>query len=454
MEIDDRWVKEGRSGRAGSIDRTNLASPLCPCSLVDLRIEISSIARFFSFFLAVACFIDGVRNLKNIIGGIATTLSVGSLPLIEAAPITPGNLVIYRVGTGSNALASTGNEVFLDEYTTAGSLVQSIAMPATGDGTKLVSAGNGNAEGVMSISPDGKWIGFTGYNSTIPAGSSITSATSAAVPRVAGILNTETGTYSLTATGTFFSASSPRGAVTTDGNKIWAVGGNSGVVYGTVDNSSPFVASGTTANTAAIGTNLRALGVYGNEIYVSTGSGTLPTVGLLAGNPFANGLPTASTPLPNIPRQGGSPVTSRYAFTFLDVNPTVVGIDTMYTVDDSLTSGGLWKYTLDENGIWTGAGSVTALTGALRGLTAGVDGSDVKLYMTGSANTLWSYTDTNAFTSTLSGTLSNFTSIATSASNTAFRGVALVGVPEPYTALLAGLGVLIAYVYSRRRKTS
>ena len=52
------------------------------------------------------------------------------------------------------------------------------------------------------------------------------------------------------------------------------------------------------------------------------------------------------------------------------------------------------------------------------------------------------------------GTLSNFTSIATSASNTAFRGVALVGVPEPYTALLAGLGVLIAYVYSRRRKTS
>ena len=101
-------------------------------------------------------------KLKNIIGGIATTLSVGSLPLIEAAPITPGNLVIYRVGTGSNALASTGNEVFLDEYTTAGSLVQSIEMPSTGAGTKLVSAGNSTAEGPISISPDGKWIGFTG----------------------------------------------------------------------------------------------------------------------------------------------------------------------------------------------------------------------------------------------------------------------------------------------------
>ena len=111
MEIDDRWVKEGRSGRAGSIDRTNLASPLCPCSLVDLRIEISSIARFFSFFLTVACIIDGVRNLKNIIGGIAATLSVGSLPLIEAAPITPGNLVIYRVGTGSRARATRSSSM-------------------------------------------------------------------------------------------------------------------------------------------------------------------------------------------------------------------------------------------------------------------------------------------------------------------------------------------------------
>lgn len=453
MEIDDRWVKEGRSGRAGSIDRTNLASPLCPCSLVDLRIEISSIARFFSFFLAVACFIDGVRNLKNIIGGIAATLSVGSLPLIEAAPITPGNLVIYRVGTGSNALASTGNEVFLDEYTTAGSLVQSIAMPATGDGTKLVSAGNSSGEGALSISPDGTWLAFTGYNTTVPLGSSITAANSTTVPRVAGVFNTTTGTHTLTVMGTAFSASSPRGAVTSDGNKIWAVGGNTGVVYGTVDGTSPFVGSNTTVNSALIGTNLRTIGQYGDQLYVSSATGTLPTVGLLT-DAFANGLPTASTPLPNIPRQGGSPVTSRYAFTFLDVNPTVVGIDTMYTVDDSATSGGLWKYTLDENGTWTGAGSVTALTGALRGLTAGVDGSDVKLYMTGSANTLWSYTDTNAFTSTLSGTLSNFTSIATSASNTAFRGVALVGVPEPYTALLAGLGVLIAYVYSRRRKTS
>ncbi|MBU6309781.1 MAG: hypothetical protein KJS77_08565, partial [Planctomycetes bacterium] len=313
------------------------------------------------------------------------------------------------------------------------SLVQSIAMPATGTGTKLITAGNSTAEGALSISPDGTWIGLSGYNSTIPAPSSISGTTSAAVPRVAGLLNTTTGSYSLTVMGTWFSATSPRAAASTDGNKIWAVGGNSGVVYGTVDGSSPFVATGTTASTASIGTNLRTLGIFGNELYQSTGSGTLPSVGLLAGNPLVNGLPTGNTVLPNIPRQGVTPIISRYGFTFLDTNPAVPGIDTMYTVDDSATSGGLWKYTLDLSGTWNAAGTVQAFTGALRGLTGGVDGSNVQLFMTGSGNTLWKYTDTGAATSVLSGTLSAFTSLAVASGSTAFRGVVLVPtvVPEP-----------------------
>ena len=371
-----------------------------------------------------------------------------------AAPITPGNLVIYRAGSGTNALASTGNNVFLDEYTTAGTLVQSIAMPATGTGTKLINAGNSTAEGSLSISPDGTWIGFSGYNSTIPAASSISAATSAAVPRVAGLFNTTTGSYSLTVMGTWFSATSPRAAVSTDGNKIWAAGGNSGVVYGTVDGSSPFVASGTTASSAAIGTNLRVLGIFGNELYQSTSSGTLPTVGQLAGNPLVNGLPTASTLLSNIPRQGGSPVTSRYGFTFLDTNPAVPGIDTMYTVDDSATSGGLWKYTLDGSGTWNVAGTVQAFTGALRGLAGGVYGSDVKLFMTGSGNTLWTYTDTAAATSTLSGTLTAFTSLAIASGSTAFRGVALVpvAVPEPAGVAMLGLAAAAGVAAWRRRR--
>jgi hypothetical protein len=278
----------------------------------------------------------------------------------------------------------------------------------------------------------------------------MTTAASSVIPRTAGILDTTTGNFTLTVMGTWFSAASPRSVVTTDGNKLWAVGGNSGVLYGTVDGSSGAFANSAMTNT---GTNLRVLGLYGNNLYVSAATGTWPTVGLLAGNPLVNGTTASNTFLPNIPRQGGTPNTSRYGFTFLDTNPAIAGVDTLYAVDDSATSGGLWKYTLDSSGTWNAAGSVTALTGALRGLTGAVDGSSVQLYMTGSGNTLWKYTDTTAATSVLSGTLSAFTSIAIASGSTAFRGVALVPVPEPstYAMALAGLAYGGYSLFRRRR---
>jgi len=390
-----------------------------------------------------------VRAYASLAVAIAA-VGFGQQRAVQAAPITPGNLVIYRAGSGTNSLTNTGNNVFLDEYTTAGSLVQSIVITATGTGTKLVSAGLSTSEGPLSISADGRWIGFSGYNNTVGGATTMTTAASSVIPRTAGILDTTTGNFTLTVMGTWFSAASPRSVVTTDGNKLWAVGGNSGVLYGTVDGSSGAFANSAMTNT---GTNLRVLGLYGNNLYVSAATGTWPTVGLLAGNPLVNGTTASNTFLPNIPRQGGTPNTGRYGFTFLDTNPAIAGIDTLYAVDDTATSGGLWKYTLDSSGTWNAAGSVTALTGALRGLTGAVDGSSVQLYMTGSGNTLWKYTDTTAATSVLSGTLSAFTSIAIASGSTAFRGVALVPVPEPstYAMALAGLAYGGYSLFRRRR---
>ena len=54
-------------------------------------------------------------------------LMAGSVAV--AAPFTPGNLVVARVGPGAAALNNASTAVFLDEYTTAGTLVQSIALP-------------------------------------------------------------------------------------------------------------------------------------------------------------------------------------------------------------------------------------------------------------------------------------------------------------------------------------
>lgn len=73
------------------------------------------------------------------------TLEDRSLP----AAFTPGNLVIYRVGDGANTLTNTGNAVFLDEYTTAGVLVQSVPMPTTASGSNVpfIASGTATSEG-------------------------------------------------------------------------------------------------------------------------------------------------------------------------------------------------------------------------------------------------------------------------------------------------------------------
>lgn len=389
------------------------------------------------------------------VAAVAAFSLTASVPC-AAAPITPGNLVIFRVGSGTNVLSSTtGNDVILDERTTAGVLVQSIPITATGTGTKLITAGGASAEGALSISPDGRWISFGGYNTTVGGSTgTLPSSASSLIPRSVGILDTTTGNFTLTTTGTWYNAGAVRTVYSSDGNKFWTAGNNTGILYGTVAGGTSVLVNGTAA-----GTNLRVLGEYGpsgsgttSNLYLSAGSGTLPTVGLLGGNPLAGGVPTSNNLIPNIPAHGGSPVTSRYGFTFLDTNPLVPGIDTLYTVDDSNTSGGLWKYTLGLSGTWNAAGSITALTGQLRGLAGGVEGSNVKLFMTGSANTLWTYTDSLAATSVLSGTLSAFTSLATAPPITAFRGVVAVPVPEPAGMALVGVAGAAGVAVWRRRR--
>jgi hypothetical protein len=106
-------------------------------------------------------------NGRSLFGAAITVAALCScVPVVcDAAGVSPGNVVVFRAGSGSNTLGNTGNNVFLDEYTMAGSLVQSIAINSTGTGTKLVVAGNSTAEGGLTISPDGQWIGFAGYAS-------------------------------------------------------------------------------------------------------------------------------------------------------------------------------------------------------------------------------------------------------------------------------------------------
>ena len=127
----------------------------------------------------------------------------------------------------------------------------------------------------------------------------------------------------------------------------------------------------------------------------------------------------------------------------------------MYIADDS--SGGVNKFSL-VGGTWTSNGNKGSASNSYRGLTGIVSGGTVTLYATrkgGSDATgggeLASLVDTGGYNASISG---SFTLMATAGTNTAFRGVAFVPVPEPSAiiVLFTGFFTFLGYLRMRRKR--
>jgi 2',3'-cyclic-nucleotide 2'-phosphodiesterase (5'-nucleotidase family) len=344
---------------------------------------------------------------------------------LQAAAFTPGNVVIYRVGSGTGSLINTGNPVFLDEYSSTGTLVQSIPLPTTVSGAnkRLVASGTATSEGMLTRSADGQYLLLTGYDATPPV-VSLAGTASVAVNRVIGRVNAAGTVDTSTALTDFASANNPRSAVSSDGSKFWMSGGNGGVRLATLG-----ATSSTDVSTTV--TNLRQLGIAGGQLYVTTSSGTtlrLGTVG--AGLPETTGQTITS--ISGFPTSGGSP----YSFFFADLNAGIAGVDTLYVADDS--SLALTKYSLVAS-TWTSNGTVGVDADDYRGLTGVVNAGVVTLYATrkgGSAaaggGELVTISDSSGHNVAFTGTP---TLLATAAANTAFRGVAFAPVITTTTTL-------------------
>jgi hypothetical protein len=360
---------------------------------------------------------------------IAAVIAAGSLATASAAPLTSGNLLIYRVGDGSTAL-NTANAapVYLDEFTTSGTLVQSIWM-----GAAFSAVGNATTEGILSVSQDGSSIIFTGYNKA-PGGTSPSGDTYGTTPRMIGSLNLASGavmTYSIASDGGVTTANNViRSATSTDGHSAFWVATDKRVSY----IGSP-TATGN-ATTQIDPRNSRQVLLRGNRLFASNGSTTSAARLQSYGD-----LPTGATsPSTVVPLVSGDIFNG---FALFDLSDTVAGDDTMYVLNPG--AGKLAKYTYDGSA-WTASGTITSAALDITG-NEGEDGS-VSLFLTGTAG-LQSVTDASGYNGALSGTL---TTILANPSNEAFRGIAYI--PEPSSLSLLGLGVFGWAVTRRSRRES
>ena len=379
---------------------------------------------------------------------VAAALTVSR---VWGAAITPGDLVIYRVGTdGNTGLNSAATAAFVDEYTQGGVRVQSIAMPTIANGSNkiLTASGTASSEGMLTCSPDGAYVALTGYNAALGT-SKVASSTSAAVSRTVGIISAaDSSVDTSTSLTDAFDGNNIRGATTIDGTNIWVSGASSsnktaGVRYVTKGASNSTQLSSTV-------TNIVGVAIYGGQLYASDSTGSsyrLSTIG--SGLPETSGQTMAN--LPGFLTATGSP----NAFFFADLSSDVAGVDTLYVADDS---AGMLKYSL-VGGSWVSNGTVGAGSDNYRGLTGMVDsdGTTVDLFATRKGGTgatgggeLVSLIDSSGYNGAFSGTPML---LATASANESFRGIALI-VPEPASISLLALGGMALLSHIRGRASS
>lgn len=358
------------------------------------------------------------------IASAAAAITAMSCASTFAGAFTPGNLVVERLGNGSQTLTANGNTIFFDEYTTSGSHVQAISIPDSTNGTNagptpMVESGTGGTTGSISLTPDGQTLCFPGYATNTNNASSIVSAASTAVFRAIGTLNAN-GTFTRVATSSAaFSGSNLRGAAGDGENNFWGAGTasstavNAGVYYFGTAASASDISSG----------NYRNVKVYNGQLWYTTASGT---VGIYT----YSGQPTAtSTPVLTVPFASAD---SDYNFV---VSPSG---NVIYEADDggfAASSGGIWK--------WTGSG--TNWTRQYNLLNTGTKGTGcfgLAVNWNTTPPTLYATTTTMVNTNVQSGAFStiastnslimvqdtgapttNVTVLATAGAKTFFRGV-------------------------------
>ncbi|MDX2173564.1 MAG: T9SS type A sorting domain-containing protein [Bacteroidota bacterium] len=317
-----------------------------------------------------------------------------------SAQFTGGNITLLQVGDGTATLANTGNQIILKEFSPLGTPTFSVPVPTTGTNA-LQNSGTATSEGALSLSSNGQHLIFGGYNTVTTSTTSISGASATLIARGIGMVNAA-GVYSLAATSnTYFTGNNIRGAASDGLGNFWGSGNGQGTNY-FGNTTVPATIQNTVTNTRSIYHN-------GTNLLFSTGSGSMgiystPTA-FTSGGPVTPLILTVGT---------GTGTPSPYAFY---PNP---GLTIMYVADDrnSGGGGGVQKW-VNVSSVWTLTYTIPTGTVGARGVIANFSGPVPIIYATtaeSSANRLVAIADIGAG--------STATTIATSATNTIYRGVA------------------------------
>ena len=353
--------------------------------------------------------------------GIAAGLVALQAATAMANPFTPGNIVIARVGDGMASIANpAATAVFLDEYTAAGVLVQSVALPTSvsSTGRSLTAAGNAATELGLARTGNGRNLVLAGYGA-VPGTAAVATSLATDVARVVGVVSPSGNIDTSTGLGSAFDGANVRAVASPDGVSFYVVGSDSGVQYTTLGAFSP-------TRLDAGPDNLRGVRIAGGNLYVS--ANTSPNFGL---SKVGTGLPTtagqAVTVLPGFPAAtaGSSP----NGFFFADLSPAVPGLDVVYVADGRTGTGnGIQKWSLVA-GSWVLNGTIAgSSTTGLSGIDGNPNaaGTGVSLIAT-SPSSLYILADNTGYNVAPTQTALP-TAAARAATNTAFRGIAFAPV--------------------------
>lgn len=340
-------------------------------------------------------------------------LAVFSALATNAAPFGLDRLVIYRVGSGGSSLNNAATPVFLDEWTTNGTLVQSLPMPTVPGGGStshaLTASGTASSEGLLTRSADGRCLLVPGYAATGGA-TAVSSSTAATWPRVVGVIGADGTIDTQTALTDAFSGNNIRGAAGADASNLWVVGASAPAVRFAM-------AGGVTSASVVAGGNYRGVAIAEGQLYVASGSGNR---GVFA---VGSGLPTGSSSTSLVVSAGSSSTANQ--FVPLRLGAPGSGIDTVYLADESI---GLVKFSFTGSS-WVTNGIVGSAADTYRGVTALRNGSNVTLYAVRKGGTgatgggeLVRLDDSSGFNGTFAGTP---TLLASASANTSWRGIAL-----------------------------